>query len=217
MLAQGSPTIRTRPRFPAALIALALLSLASRAVRAQTLLGVTVVGDPRDSRASAIEEAVAFWNQSLDRLGAGVRIGKLRFVEGRAAERILQELERGEIDVRNDRALPALLGPLPGEIVVALPDADLMSFGVPWSPRAKGFVALRRGDAEPLSLPNVARNAAAHELGHVLGLDHNSDASTLMCGRPAPCRPNAFASDQPRFFPLTDADERRLRSHWPRS
>jgi hypothetical protein len=60
----------------------------------------------------------------------------------------------------------------------------------------------------------VARNAVAHELGHVLGLPHNDDPSTLMCGRPAPCRPTAFASDTDHFFPLTADDERELRETW---
>jgi len=40
-----------------------------------------------------------------------------------------------------------------------------------------------------MNLPNVARNVIARELGHAIGLGHNSDPTMLMCGRPAPCRP----------------------------
>jgi len=64
-------------------------------------------------------------------------------------------------------------------------------------------------------MPNTVRNVVAHELGHVLGLDHNGDSTTLMCGRPASCRPAAFASDRVRFFPLTGDDDRRLQERWP--
>lgn len=46
----------------------------------------------------------------------------------------------------------------------------------------------------PLTLANVARNVIAHELGHAIGLGHNNDAAKLMCGRPAPCRPDVFRS-----------------------
>jgi hypothetical protein len=66
-----------------------------------------------------------------------------------------------------------------------------------------------------LSLPNTLRNVTAHELGHVLGLRHNDDVASLMCGRPAPCRPAAFASDSAHFFPLTTIDKNRLRKRWP--
>ncbi len=76
-------------------------------------------------------------------------------------------------------------------------------------------MVLRSADDAPLSLPNVARNVAAHELGHLLGLEHNEATGTLMCGRPAPCRPDLFASDTPRFFPLTAEDERVLRESAP--
>ena len=38
-----------------------------------------------------------------------------------------------------------------------------------------------------------------------------SHTDTLMCGRPAPCRPAVFASDTVHFFPLTAVDERSLR------
>ncbi len=186
------------------------------AVRAEASLSVTVIGDPRDPRAAAVEEAVEFWNGELGRIGAGVRLGPVHFVDDESAARVLESLENGELRVGDTSALRRLLPPIPGEVVVALSRSDRMSFGTARTARTKGFVSLRRGDVEPLSLPNVARNAAAHELGHTLGLDHNDDPATLMCGRPAPCRPAMFESTTARFFPLTPDEERRLRELWPR-
>ena len=199
-----------------AIIGILALAASVGAARAERVLAVTVLGSEQDRRARAVEEAVAFWNRSLEEAGAGVRFGTVRFAEDGVGDRVLREFQRGEIDVRNDDALPGLLAPIDGDVVVALTDADRMSFGTPWSRRAKGFVAMRRGDIPPISLPNVARNAVAHELGHVLGLAHNGDPDMLMCGRPASCRPDAFASDTSRFFPLTAAEKKRLAALWPR-
>jgi hypothetical protein len=67
----------------------------------------------------------------------------------------------------------------------------------------------------PLSLPNVARNVIAHELGHAISLSHNDDPTTLMYGRPAPCRLAAFQSSVPRFFPLTEVDKGLLLRLYP--
>ena len=36
-----------------------------------------------------------------------------------------------------------------------------------------------------------------------------------MCGRPATCRPDAFASDAARFFPLTSEEKARLLAMYP--
>ena len=35
--------------------------------------------------------------------------------------------------------------------------------------------------------PNGLQNMIAHELGHAIGLDHNSEPATLMCGGTARC------------------------------
>ena len=111
-------------------------------------------------------------------------------------------------------SLLATLSALPADVVIALSHTDLISFSVPLSSGRKGVVGIRRSDVPPLSLPNTVRNVVAHEIGHVIGLSHNADSTTLMCGRPAPCRPAAFASDSARFFPLTANDERTLRRRW---
>ena len=182
--------------------------------RAPRELEVAVLGTADDSRMAAVEEAVAFWNRELEAAGAGVRLGPTRVVDDSISDDALRGMSRSVVGGRGT-GLPEEIEGIPGQVVIALSHADLVSFAIPWSRRNKGFVALRRADVPPLSLPNVARNAAAHELGHVLGLPHNSDPSTLMCGRPAPCRPSLFASDTDRFFPLTDAEERELRDNWP--
>lgn len=111
--------------------------------------------------------------------------------------------------------LRASLSGVPGDIIIALSDADLISFGVPWRAGSQGVVVVRRADMLPLSLPNTVRNVVAHEPGRALGLTHNLDSTTLMCGRPAPCRRAAFASDTVHFFALTASDEQWLRARWP--
>ncbi len=96
---------------------------------------------------------------------------------------------------------------MPGDIIIALSDGDFISFSTGFRPGEKVVLGIRTDRRYPLSLPNVGRNVIAHELGHAIGLKHNDDPTTLMCGRPAPCRPDVFQSEVTRFFPLTEAEK----------
>ena len=181
------------------------------------VLEVSILGDARDPRFSAAHEAIGHWNDEFQRLGR-----RIRFDSGTvSADTIPDDVVRAaqsEAVIGGGPAtnrLLAKLGGAPGDIVIILTRADLISFSVEWRSGGKGVVAVRRGDIWPLNLPNTARNVIAHEMGHVLGLSHNTDSTTLMCGRPAPCRPAAFTSDNARFFPLTRDDEARIASRWP--
>ena len=172
---------------------------------------VTVLGSADDARLLAVTEAIEYWNEQLVSVNSSLRLGPI----SRSDERIADDLLRGVSDAALDRRLipplPARLNELPGDVLVILSGADFISVGFPPGAVARqGVVIIRSANGPPLSLPNVARNLIAHELGHMLGLRHNSDPATLMCGRPATCRPNLFRSNTKRFFPLTDADRQHL-------
>ena len=182
-------------------------------------LRVRILGDSNDARMSAAREAIAYWNHEFLRLDRRTHFDSATVSSVEIQDELLRAAskETGSLFGRSPAStrLVRSVGDEPADIIVALSQTDLISFSVRWRSGSRGVVGVRRADIPPLSLPNTVRNVIAHELGHVLGLDHNRDSTTLMCGRPAACRPAAFASDSARFFPLTKDDERRLRARWP--
>jgi len=180
-------------------------------------LRVIIVGDSADPRVAPAREAIAHWNHEFVRLGRHIHVDSAVVRNDSIPDALLRAASGEAVFGRGPATtrLLAAVADLPADIVIALSRTDLISFSVPWRAGSHGVVGIRRSDIPPLSLPNTVRNVVAHELGHVLGLSHNGDATTLMCGRPASCRPAAFASDSARFFPLTATDERRLQARWP--
>jgi hypothetical protein len=179
------------------------------------VLRVTVVGDAADTRVTAVREALGHWNAEAARLGLDVRFDSGTVISVPPPEDAVRAASRsmplGGFGVLR---LRAALADVAGDIVIVLSRADVISFGATTGTGRVGIIGLRPADRWPLSLPNTARNLVAHELGRVLGLEHNADSTTLMCGRPAPCRPATFASERGRFFPLTARDAATLQARW---
>jgi hypothetical protein len=174
---------------------------------------VGAAGDPRGRLA---DEGVAFWNMTLAEIGSAFRLGPVTHVVQQMTEEALQSMSLSVLGARGAGAIPPVLQNPPGDITVYLARSEFVSFTGPFDASMKRVIGIRGTQFPPMNLPNVARNVITHELGHAIGLGHNSDPSKLMCGRPAPCRPALFQSDTARLFPLTDDERRQLRSMYPR-
>jgi Dual-action HEIGH metallo-peptidase len=160
-------------------------------------------------------EAVEFWNRQLAELGTPFRLGTATETTDTLPTDYLTRLSAAVLKREPPPEVPERVDRMQGDLLIALSDGDFISFATWVRPGTKVMVGIRSDRRPPLSLPNVGRNVIAHELGHAIGLRHNDDPTTLICGRPAPCRPALFQSDVARFFPLTEADKGLLLRLYP--
>jgi hypothetical protein len=148
-------------------------------------------------------DAVDFWNKQLTEIGSGFRLGPVTFISQIIPPGELAELSRAVLEQK-------ALMQIDGDLIIALSDGDFVSFTGPFLKGGIRLIGTRSFQVPPLRFTNVGRNVIAHELGHAIGLGHNDAPANLMCGRPAPCRPDAFRSDVEHYFPLMEEEKQFL-------
>ena len=194
------------------IVLLCVVSAATAANRSILL----IVPTASDDRVAPSREAVAFWNDRLAELRVETRLETPQVVVASPVVRALENYARQVVQRATrlpagdaEPAPPEVLSGLNADIVVLLSRQDIMSFTWPM-PRLippRYFVVVRSVRGPYRRDAMVTRHVVAHELGHALGLDHNGEAHTLMCG---PCQPLTAEPDETGFLPLTEHDHARL-------
>jgi len=212
---RGRLTPGQRRQRPLALLLLALLLAPLSLASAETVEHrvVIVAYDTNDVRLPMALNAIAFWNEVLADLGLDVRLVEELHIASpvtRALENYARSISQRAGRLRGgpgEPDAPTEITDFGVQAVLLLSRQDLMSFAWPL-PRYPGhFVAIEEDRTAMAINPNIARNIIAHEIGHTLGLRHNRDPTTLMCG---PCRTHELAVDRPEYMRLTERDRQRL-------
>ena len=165
---------------------------------------IVIMSASDDPRLPVAYEVIAFWNSVLANLGSSFRLGQVRHT--------VENIPKSELRSKGFPALDRISG-IHGDIFVTLSDLRYSSFTTYSVWDWKALVVIGSDLAYVAPRPNGPQNMIAHELGHAIGLGHNSEAAALMCGGAARCSSKAAANNG--FLPLTRGDRLRLLEMYP--
>ena len=175
---------------------------------------IAVISTESDYRLPDIREAVHFWKAELLKLGSPFRLGSLVQV-------VVQAIPPGDLRDSADplaattrtRVAKILSQIAPtGDVIVLLSDgSNLKPFTQERPDLQKILVVIPNLPPYARIFRGIVRNDAAHEFGHAIGLAHNDDANTLMCGN-AQC---SFESYSEEFLPITAKEKTTLLEMYP--
>jgi hypothetical protein len=170
---------------------------------------IVVVSEENDSRIPFVQRAVYFWNDEFAKLLISFRLGPVTHVSGMIP---FADIQAVRAEPRR-QTMPDSVGRLDGDVVVALSNHYFTSFAFRVPGASKALAAIQHS-----TVPGLAFIVIAHELGHVIGLNHNREPMTLMCGATESCYPAAgwpTPVDPLYFLRLAEVDKMVLFAMYP--
>jgi hypothetical protein len=179
---------------------------------------IVVIAEENDPRLKAVHEAVGFWNAELAALRSWFQLGSVYHVARLLPANDFRPSQENRFHPFTNP--PQRIREVDGDIVVALTKDNFNPFTFGWLLSMLGplqpikvLIGIPSEQWGSVTLPHGAmRNIVAHELGHAIGLGHNQDSNTMMCGSTPSCGLN-FPSEG--FHPLTVRDKTRLIEMYP--